>query len=604
MPTFEVDDPFWPHLRKMLRAEAYIDTSKVLANNFGGTKAGWMPPSTRVGAVRLLRSWIQAVLLAGHYKVAGQVLWGDDNLWVDQRFSMQIWEKVPKYGEIMILGAGSVGKTYGLAAWNVLDFIVDPLWTSVKVVSVTQKHAEANAFANMSKFLSSSAIPLGMNLTASMLTANPTDKRHGISLIAIPKGDKGVGRLQGMHTVPRPMHPKFGTQSRIRVLMDEAEEIPEGVWKDIDNVLTGKEGTDRIKVMASANPRRREGQFLRRAEPVKGWRDLDLEEDEFWISKQNWAVLRFDGAKCENVVEKKLLYAGLQTWDGYKRYLMMDGSPEYFTMARGAPPPQGSIPTVCSPVILDQARGSYIFVGATTYVSATDLAFTGVDAVVTAIGKYGMANGYKNWDGTVVKFEKQRMVLEVVDVFEMEKKPTEEISADIISNARLMNIDADKLALDRTGNGQGTYDVTKSAYGNILGISFGEKPSKKRILEDDKMSPQDRFHKVNSEMAFAVSYWAEAGFLKFAAKTDVDKWDYEITDRRYVVRSNKIEVESKDNYKARTGRGSPDRADSVGMLLHLVRMRESIRAYILEKNMRTGVEKGYTSEIDQLEGLE
>lgn len=598
------ESKIWPHVRKMLAAGAYVDSANLLISQFGKRENNAQPLiKTDDVAIRVLREFLQNLLFAGRFDSAAQLLWGPEQLWVEQKFSAMIWEQVPEHSETIILGAGSVGKTYTVSAWLFLDYLMDPMWTSLKVVSVTKKHAETNAFSSIQKFAKSSLIPLGLEMTSSLVTANPEDKRQGIQLVAIPKGENGAGRLQGMHPVPRPNHPKLGTQSRIRVLLDEAEEVPQGVWKDIDNVLTSKEGPDKIKIVAAANPRKREGNLLVRAEPKKGWSQLDEEYDIHWRSKLGWNVLRFDAAKCENVIEKKTIYPGLQTWDGYRRYLLMEGSPEYWTMARGMPPPQGSIPTVMSPMVVDKSKGTFIFTGATIYISATDLAFTGVDSVVTGIGKYGVASGWRDWEGNITMFDKARVGLEVVDVFEMEKKPTPELSLDIIQNAKLMNIPPTRLALDRTGNGQGVYDLVKGSYGNIFGISFGEGPTNNKILEDDILKPKDRFHKVNSEMAFAVAYWAEAGFVKFGQKTDLQSWEGEFTDRRYRVRSDKIEVEKKEDYKARTGRTSPDRADVVGMLIHLVRVRHSIRAYIMEENLRKG-ETGSVSSLDILEGLE
>lgn len=589
---------FWETLRRQLVATAYVEAAHMVVTEFTEHYGGWRRFDNRA-AILVLRKFLQEALVQGKFDLMAKLLWGD-SIHVDQRFSKKIWDKLPQSSELIVLGGGSVGKSYTAGAWFALDFIQDPLYTSVKVVSVTKSHASTNIFAHLSSFVQKSAIPLGMQITSGWITANPVDKKNGIQLVAIPKGEKGKGRLQGMHPSPRPSHPKFGELSRVRALLDEAEEIPEGVHADIDNMLTAKDGPDRVKVCACANPRYREREFLKRAEPECGWDEADIETYEEWKSKVGFDVLRFDPAKCENVTQKRVIYPGLQTYEGYERYLRQEGSAEYYTMGRGWPPPQGAYPTVMAPYLASRARGAFMFTGGAVTIAAVDLAFTGVDDLVMAVGRFGTAAGYVS-AGQTVKFDAPKVCLEVFDIFEMTKGDSVSTARDIQHNCKAMGIRPECLAVDQTGNGKGVYDILKRTFGDVLGIHYGTKATNMKVLSDDLLAAHDIYSGVNTEMAFAMSKWIEAGFIKFSDKCELENWEDELIDRRYKVVGEKVRIEGKDEYKARTGRGSPDRADASGMILHLARVRHSLRAFAVTDVKIEQAESDEHEVLDQIE---
>jgi len=128
--------------------------------------------------------------------------------------------------------------------------------------------------------------------------------------------------------------------SRVRALLDEAEEIPSGVWEGVANLLASGWGPETVKVCCATNPRDVTSKLAQLAEPVTGWTTLNMDTDTEWVSAERWQVLRLDGATTENVAERKLVFPGFLTFDGFQKYALELGgqSPKYLTFGRAMYP--------------------------------------------------------------------------------------------------------------------------------------------------------------------------------------------------------------------------------------------------------------------------
>src|SRR5258707_526195 len=117
-----------------------------------------------------------------------------------------------------------------------------------------------------------------------------------------------------------------------------------------------------IKVFRANNPKDPASKSAQLNEPRGGWHSFQIDTDIEWESREGWLVLRLDGARCENVIEKRIIFPGLLTYDGYFQYLRRDPpGPEYFTMARGAYPPQGTVGSLVPEAWLADWVGDFIF---------------------------------------------------------------------------------------------------------------------------------------------------------------------------------------------------------------------------------------------------
>lgn len=221
------------------------------------------------------------------------------------------------------------------AAWSVLWWTHDPRYTSVKVISVTASHAAANLLSTIKLFHSSAAIKLPGRVMHLSIDNGDGDDRSSIQQVALPTGTDIKGRLRGFHPVLRPYHRLFGHKTRVAALIDEGEDAPHGVWEGIDNMLSTETSDGiHIKVVSGTNPKKRESPFAQRCEYPGGWQNFDLETSEEWDGPEalgKWRVIRLDAAKSENVLQKKEVFPGMMTYEGYTSYLRKGtNAPDYY----------------------------------------------------------------------------------------------------------------------------------------------------------------------------------------------------------------------------------------------------------------------------------
>ncbi len=315
--------------RGILLAAKYIITN--VSNTTGNFKLD-LPFAKSV-----VLQFVNELLNKDQFEAAATVLWGQQVYDWRPQSSMDTWRCLFDHDKLLIQGAGAMGKTFGAAAWFLLDWMRDPHYTCIKVVSLTAEHAQRNVFAAIKKFYTTALVRPefdGSETLVKSIQAN-NDSKNGIHLVAIPKGDSGTGTLRGFHPSPRAgkPHPTFGQMSRTHVVLDEAEEVPAGVWEGLQNILSAADtegAKGRIKIFAASNPKDRTSEFGKRCEPERGWGSVDCEDDFEWESRDGWHVLRLDAARCENVIEQKIVFPGLQTNEGYTAYEAKGRTAEYY----------------------------------------------------------------------------------------------------------------------------------------------------------------------------------------------------------------------------------------------------------------------------------
>lgn len=589
------------------------EAAQILVNEFTKNR-----PTVEKGDGVTYFSKLIPFLLSQNRKIdVAHLQWGYELFDPRPKSVQDIWAALDSQNMSIIIGAGALGKSWSTAAWFLLDWEEDPLNTCTKVVSVTSKHAERNVFALMKSLHEKSSIPLPGERKADCIMASD-NAEQGIHIVAIPQGENGSGRLQGFHPKPRTeAHAKFGTLTRVRGVLDEAEEIPAGVWPDIDNMLISKDDeTSHVKVAGCANPRDMNSAFGQRCEPIEGWASIDVEDSHDWVNKYGWKITRLDGALCENVVQEKLVFPGLLTHEGYRRFLVAGtNSREYWTMARGWFPPQG-VQAVCIPSeFFDRCVGRANFIGSVSYCASVDLAMEGVDKAVMSIGKFGIAES-RECRGELIRFVAPKWVLQVEAQFEIPKLDPEGkltqtlwITSQIEKHCKTtFQVKPEYVIVDRTGNGTGVHDTLvqnfKGEWGHPYGLNFGTKSTDLKILEDDTKVASDEYDGVVSELFFAARKFMEADSLVISPAVQLEPLRKELTTRQFRDgKGGRSRVESKKEYKAR-GNASPDRADSLTMLVHIVRVRKQFRAALVSKLTQRESKPAMPSVVDKLEFID
>lgn len=166
-----------------------------------------------------------------------------------------------------------------------------------------------------------------------------------------------------------------------------------------------------------------------------------------------------------------------------------------------------------------------------------------------AIGRKASQDGGIVVGADIARFGSDRTVfikrrgMQVIDIKIMSKIDTQE-------SARLLNKFAEggRIFVDDTGVGGGVTDKLKDLGANVIPINFGRKSTNKKKYPD-----------IISEMWFNLaSVIDQAGF------PNDNELLIELSSRHYkYTPDERRKVESKEEYKKRTGRRSPDLADAV-----------------------------------------
>lgn len=516
-----------------------------------------------------------------HYDWAAKLCWGDTIFTTEPRCTQMVWNGLQSSASLLLLGASSMSKSYSAAVWLFLDWLRDPEYTAVRVLGPSEEHLKANLFTHLVTLHKESAIPLPGMIGDLFIGLDRKAQKSSIKGVVVPLGKAGSGKLQGTKRVPRKKpHPIFGKLSRLRIFMDEIENIPPGIWRDVDNLFSNLEGTESFKIIGACNPQNVSGPVGQRSEPVKGWDDFDIEEDETWKSKRGWTVVRLDAAKCENVVEGRTRFPGLQTKEGYEATIRSAGgvnAPSYYTFCRGAFPPQGTTFSVIPASSLQDIFGEFIFKDPPVKLASIDVALQGTAAPKIALGRLGVAIGvrhpptYENLRGREEIFTKSRWGLQVDQLFSLPNSETVMTATNVKQQCQMFGVKPGYVILDRTGNGAGVHDLLKSIWSpEVRGVNYSESATERKIFEEDTQNCKEVYDRVVSELWFALKGWLEFKLIRLAPIVDTEKLFPQLTGRLYMP-GKVTRVESKPDYKAR-GNESPDEADTITLLVHVARL--------------------------------
>jgi hypothetical protein len=558
-------------------------------------------------ADKIVRGFFNAMVDGNNYVGAAALCWGPPLFHPELASVRDLFEAADKQPLLLSMGASSMGKTYNLVIFCYMDWLRDPEWTSVKLMSQSDKHLAENVWPHLKQIHEACALkPEGVKEVASNLWMGleHADESYGFSGHAFRQSQLSSGVWKGFKSQPkRPMtavnYPVFGPMTRLRVLMDEAQQIPAGVWQDLESVKAGI-GEGRVKIFAAFNPEDVSQPVVQLAEPVGGWHSDQQETLYSYESSKGWWVVRLDGAKCENVIQRKEVYPGVMRYEAFVKTLQGGGdtSPRYWTFARGFPPLQNSAYTVIPPDWASTQRGEAIYVGRPENIAAVDLAYQGQDKAVIGIGRWGLAHGWRDQTGKMHSFQNRlnpgvkqpRHVLTVDQFFTMPKSlDAVGVTQEVMGKCNQLKISPEWVAMDKTGNAMATYSYASVYWGKILGINWAEKATEMKVLSDDAVGALERFDGIPSEMWFALKHWMDPNVCAVLFNPTIQSAELytQMTTRRYKhTRNGRLHIESKDEFKSRNAGKSPDEVDVVVMMLHLCRVRGGVTPGIIEQKNR------------------
>lgn len=555
----------------------------------------------------IVKKFLQNLLDNDDYLAAATLMWGGVRFNAETGFSKQVFKAAHESNMLLVQGGASTSKSFSIGAWLLLDWVRDPYYTSIKVVSRDEKHLKGNLFAHIYSMLRDAAIPLTDN-DEEEVVYREHDMFIGLKAVGPVAGFQGEalkhsssssGDLKGYKPQPRRKveHPRFGVMTRLRVVVDEAQNAPTGIFTDFMSVRGSLKGKDLVKVICCYNPESMNARVVQEAEPPQGWLEDDLETLYEWESKKGWKVVRLDGARSENVIAKKEVFTGIQTYEGFMSYLKGDGadtSAEYLAFGRGFPPIKGAANTIIPPSWPNEARGEPVWLGKPQMGCAVDLAFQGTDTAQMAVFRWGLAKGVRSADGKYVEFtdrtsagkKRPKYVMEIAQVVQMQKSyDTIQMAEEIMGRCNMLGISPEWCAVDMTGNGFGTYSHLKRYWGEVVGINWSSAATDSKVLAEDAEPASSRYMGISSEMWFAFREWLNptVGALVINPIVPSSPLNQELSQRRFRYSKNgTYKVESKEEYKARNQK-SPDTSDSVIMTVQLVRQKSPILPGVVQQ---------------------
>jgi hypothetical protein len=537
-----------------------------------------------------LQHWLHYLLNNGGMVEAASMLWAPSLFMPGPQFTKDIWKFFDETSQGLIMGAASCSKSYSLGVRLYLEWLRDPEWTSVNVVGPSEDHLEKNLFSHLVSLHDMASLPQPGTVGELFIGKSRRDQLGSIKGIVIPVGKvKKAGRLQGTKRKPRPEpHPIFGPLSRLFVFLDEAENIPSGVWADIQNILSNvdEEGSTYggFKLHGAYNPSNQSDEVGIRAEPEKGWAAFDIDKDYRWKSKRGWDVLRLDGEQSENVKAGKIIYPGIQTRQGIEAIARNSGGRNgagFYTQAKGAYPPQGIELVVIPPGMLAKMRGEFIWYDSPHDVGSADLALEGGASTVVTLGRFGLASGMKFLPslqfpkGETVMFKNHlgqvqpRYGLQADQQFSLPKGDSTVMARTLVDFFKKAGVRPEWVALDRTGIGAGVADIIRNDWSPAIhDVNYSESSTDSRLMIEDTKTCKESFERMFSELWFGLRYWAEFGY--FLVNPAMDTWgklSQQLTQRKFRSQNGRSKVESKKEYLDR-GFSSPDEADSLTLFVY------------------------------------
>lgn len=544
-------------------------------------------------ADKILLSVLYDLLDNDDYELAAQLLWPITMFTPEPEFARRVWKELRTQEMLMLMGAASTSKSYSSGVFFLLDWVRDPKYTTVKVLGPSKTHLQDNLFSHLVNLHQSASLPLPGKVGELFIGMNTRNRRGSITGVIVPLGKSGAARLQGVKRFARKKaHPKFGILSRTRVLLDEAEQIPSGIWDDIDNITSTMTGDGGSIVACAFNPQDVTSSVGQRCEPPQGWEKLNADMDQEWTSTRDWRVIRLDGERCENVVQGKVVYAGLQTREGLARLKGGSGGSDsagYYTFGRALYPPAGASFNIIPSALLTKLKARVIYIDKPMRFMGGDIALEGVDKAMAASGWFGLASAIEmpptttHPKGQMLYFKDEmgrarpRFAVYIDNLFPISKGDTNHVAAETKRIAMELGIQGMNVMLDRTGNGAGVHDLLKSIWSpDVMGVNYSSSASGLKIFEEDSQLPEDLYDRIQTELWFAFKRWLEHGSIFISPDVDTTKLYPQLTGRRYA--SGKIsKVEPKKAYMSRSGNESPNEADAVMLIIQGIRQRLGIQ---------------------------
>lgn len=418
------------------------------------------------------------------------------------------------------------------------------------------------------------------------------------TIVAIPNEPKGArielrnvkkaGKFKGSKT-----RGKETDRGIILVLIDEINEIDSHAFL---SVLPNLQSQDGFFCITSQNFKEPEDLGGRICEPVPRWqgskasyKDLQVDEDQFWASEYASVTLRFDGARSANIQSQRIIYGYLfkqSDWDRLAERGME--SSDFYSQARSFPVQGSESDSVLPRSVISTSRHDdrfYTRSGNWIRVSFCDPAFGGGDQALWGFASFGWAQ-VPNSNG----IPQRMMVFEIEDYF-TKLRLTKDAQYNQHWIERLQRIGRDTSTIVVGGDVSPDdqiaiqcaelnhrYGIAPDHFGFDFSMRAGIVTSMIRFVGNceafEYNRPPEGFHMEKfkaistevcvdrvSELAFLTADLYESGRLRGGDKIETAAMQLSRTKYKNVNRKKKCE--NKLDYKSRWSGQSPDHRDTL-----------------------------------------
>jgi len=561
------------------------------ADDIEGTVAG------KKEAFEVLKTLERNLADEGRFLEIATLLWGNEMFDSRPQCVRDVFEEIATQNKTVIIGASSMSKTFSAAINLYLRWRIDSYWTAVKFAGPSEDHLYTNLFSHLCALHRRAMLPITeddtkrvvINETNMLIRMADSLPEMGIQGLLCRQNHTSSGSLRGHKPKPyrTEKHPKYGSFTCLYILIDEGTQVPAGAFEDIKTTEASiNPAADNVKIIIACNPEDVSRAVVKMAEPEEGWDVAQVDTLYKYIGKSGYHVLRLDGKKCENVVQRRVVYPGLMTYESFLGFLKAgEHSGSYWAKGRGFPPLQDNAWTVVPPAWMQSQRGEPIYTGKVRNIAVLDPAGAGADKVLMGVGRFGESAGWRKMDGTIEWFVNranpdQRITKHcaVLDqIFQLPKtNSTVETVQEVMGRCKMMNIGPEDTCFDCTGMGAGIWGHAKKYWGDVLGVNFGNRASETKVLTEDQLTAYDMYDGKVTELWWAMRRWLDpvVGALYINPIVPNSPLFSQVTTRRYRnVKGGKVRVEPKEEYKARSGGVSPDEADLLTLLVEFCRER-------------------------------
>lgn len=501
--------------------------------------------------------------LKHHYNAMRQLLWPhlDDHRWVQLCL-----EEVTKNKIVVLMGAGSTGKTNFAAWFSLCDYYCFPEHTCILVSSTDLRGLELRVWGEIKSLHD-------LALARYDLPGHLIESKHAISTDLID--DEGSIRdlRKGIIGIPCVQNGKFVglgkylgiKQRRMRLVADEAQFMGAGFLNAFANLDKNQD----FRAMVLGNPNDILDPLGRAAEPKDGWSThMEPEKTSTWDT-------RFMDGRCVNLIgtdspnfdyppEHPTRYPYLISREKIRSTETFFGkdSVEYYSQCIGAM----KIGSMAKRVL---TRDLCIRFNANAPEVAWDGFPTKIGGLDAAYGGDRCVCGYVEFGRDVDK--KVRMLIhapEIVPITPGGGDPEDQIARWVKTYFRRVGVAPENFFHDSTGRGSLGTALARIWSVQCNPVEFGGSPTRRPVTMDHWIyDPKDRrrrlkrcdehYSKFVTELWFTVRYAVEADQVRGLPESVME----EFCMREWaLVKGDKIEIETKDEMKARVGR-SPDEAD-------------------------------------------